>query len=299
MNAWIRLLRPTSWVKNTLVFSALIFSGQWQNPSALLVGLEIFVIFSLIASSLYVLNDWRDRVRDRNHPRKKHRPIASGEIGGRGAVVGFVVLWLISFLMLTFIPSGTVLPVMVVLTSYVLLILAYNFGLKNVAPLDMLIVSVGLLLRALAGGVAIGVSITNWFMLAIFFIALLLVAGKRRRELIDLESAQMEAHRPVLGQYTERFLDSVISMMACASIITYSLYTLEGDTTRIAVRWALPFSVLFVVFGILRYLLLIYVEDGGSRPERIFVTDPPMIACIVAWVGYILCLFQGPSLLFF
>lgn len=292
MGAWIRLLRPTSWVKNTLVFSALIFSGHWQNPADLLVGVLIFAVFCLVASSLYILNDWRDRFQDRNHPRKKYRPIAAGEINGFQAAIGFLVLWVVAGGLLLFVPSETLVPVGLVLLTYVGLNFGYNAGLKNVPTLDMMIVAVGILLRALAGAVAIAVSITNWFMLAIFFISLLLVAGKRRRELVRLGGHQSGEHRPVLGEYSEQFLDSMITMMACASVVTYSLYTLEGETTQISARRGLPYSVLFVVFGILRYLQLIYVADVGDRPEDIFVKDPPMVICVLLWVGYILVLFR-------
>lgn len=297
MKPWVKLLRPTSWVKNTLVFSALIFSGRWQDPSSVFVCLLIFVLFCLVASSLYIINDWRDRFQDRKHPRKKHRPLAAGTISGKGAIFGLVGLWCLAGLLFLLVPSANALPVAVVLLSYFVLILGYNAGLKDVAALDMIVVAVGILLRALAGGVAIGVSITNWFILAILFIALLLVAGKRRREYLELQPDGSEKHRPVLAQYSEHFLNTVITIMACASILTYSLYTLEGQTTQVTARWALPYSVLFVIFGILRYLLLIHVEEDGARPERIFVTDVPMIVCVLLWVGYILALFRLDGLI--
>lgn len=292
MKSWIRLLRPTSWVKNFLVFSALIFSGRWQNPSDLFVTIQVFAVFSLVASSLYILNDWRDRFQDKKHPRKKNRPIAAGEVTGAEALIGFCLLVCLAIGLLLLLPEKNFLPLSAVVLSYVGLILTYNAGLKDVAGLDMIIVAVGILLRALAGAVAIGVSITNWFMLAIFFISLLLVAGKRRRELLKLRDPVSEEHRPVLARYTESFLDRTITIMAGASILTYALYTLEGETTQIPARWGLPYSVLFVVFGILRYLLLIYVDDEGDQPESIFVKDGPMVVCVLLWVGYILLLFE-------
>lgn len=290
MSKWILLIRPSRWIKNLLVFSAPFFAGVWTEPSNLLNVAVVFVAFSLLASSLYVLNDWFDQERDRRHPEKKNRPMASGTVSGFQGLVLSLFLFVIAVMVVLLLPVERLLGMFLVLGSYLGIMLGYNFGLKRVAVLEMILIALGLLLRALAGAVAVGVPVTNWFMLTILFVSLLLVAGKRRHEFLSVTSGEPADHRRVLGVYGKPFLDQVISLMTAASLVTYSLYTIEGASGTLTGGAPLTASVVIVVFGFLRYLLLVYSRDVGDQPERVFLTDPPLLMSVVAWMAYILVL---------
>lgn len=286
MSAWVRLLRPGSWNKNILVFAALLFAGRWNDPVAIGSALIVGVGFCFLASMVYILNDWLDRERDRLHPEKRHRPLASGAISGLGAVLAEVVLALGVGGAIVLLPEARRPGVAGVFGVYALLMVGYNAGLKHVLGLDVLIVSVGILLRAIAGGLGIGVVITHWFTVCVFFLALLLVGGKRRFELSQFSGETARKHRPVLGAYTRPLLDRLITISGASAVVTYSLWTV---TDRSAQRFSaefLPYSIVFVVFGLIRYLYLIYQGKGGA-PERLFVNDVPLIVCVVLWTFFI------------
>lgn len=287
----VQLIRPRRWTKNTLVFAALLFSGQWTAASNIFFTCIVFVSFSSVASSLYVLNDWLDREKDRKHPGKKDRPIASGDIGGTGAILIGLALLLIGGLVLFALPFRSALMVALVIGFYAVLMLSYNFALKEIPVLDMIVIAIGLLLRALAGAVAIDVPVTSWFILTILFLSLLLIAGKRRHELLTLKSSEAGDHRKVLETYEEKFLDQIIALMAGASLVTYSLYTLEGQSPINSGRVGLPLSVILVIFALLRYLLLVYSEGSDEQPEKIFLNDAPLLMCVTLWAAYILALY--------
>ncbi len=285
MNRWLRLLRPGSWTKNLLVFAALLFAGRWHDPRALGAALLVGVGFCLLASMVYILNDWLDRKRDRLHPDKQDRPLASGEINAGQALLVEVALALGVGTMLLLLPGSRRPGVALVFGVYGVLMLGYNAGLKHVLGLDVLIVSVGILLRALAGGVGIGVKITHWFTVCVFFLALLLVAGKRRFELSQFSDDTAPDHRPVLARYTRPLLDRLITISGASAVVTYSLWTV---TERSAERFSsdvLPYSIVFVVYGLIRYLSLIY--EGGGAPERLFVKDGPLVLCVLLWSLFI------------
>lgn len=290
MRKWVKLVRPSRWIKNLLVFSAPLFAGAWTQPSNLFYVFVVFGAFSLLASSLYVLNDWLDRERDRKHPTKKDRPLAAGTVSGRQGLVLSVGLFAGSLFLLGGLPVERMLNVAVVLGVYLVMMVGYNVGLKAVPVLEMVLISLGLLLRALAGAVAVDVPVTNWFLLTILFVSLLLVAGKRRNELLAGGSHDPSEHRRVLEVYGELFLDQVIALMTGASLVTYALYTIEGAGGVLTGGPALTASVVLVVFGFLRYLLLIYSGERGDQPERLFLTDFPLLLSVALWVAYILLL---------
>lgn len=287
---WVRLLRPRSWVKNFLVFAALLFSGQWYHPGKVLVSLTVFAGFCTLASTVYVWNDWRDRHRDRRHPRKQNRPLASGEISGRGGLAAGGLMALLTLGFVGLVPPGGRPGIAVVFGGYAGLMVLYNVGLKNVFGVEMLMVAVGVMLRAVAGGVGIDVPLTHWFILCLFFLCVLLVAGKRRHELRGLSAEDGRLHRPVLEEYSEAFLDRLITVAAAAALVTYSLYTVEGGS-QFGAPVLLPYSILFVLFGLMRYLYLLYVDQRGGAPEALFLLDGPMLVCVLLWAGYILFLF--------
>ncbi len=289
LDPWVRLVRPRGWIKNFLVFAALLFSGEWHRPELILVSLTVYVGFCSLASTLYIWNDWRDRHRDRLHPRKQDRPLAAGEISGGGALGAGVLMLGLTGGCLALLPPGGRFGVAAVFVGYTGLMVLYNVGLKHLFGLDMLIVAVGVMLRAVAGGVGIGVPLTEWFILCLFFICVLLVAGKRRHELRRLSPEDGREHRPVLGEYSETFLDRLITVVSAAALVTYSMYTIEGGA-QFGAPALLPYSIPFVLFGLMRYLHLLYVDRRGGVPESLFL-DGPMLVCVLLWVGFILFLF--------
>ncbi len=288
--AIVKIIRPRSWLKNFIIFAALLFANRWHDFNYLLSSLLIFSGFCFLASAVYVLNDWFDRKKDRKHPRKSSRPLASGELSPGVAFSLTVVLILFAGGCIYLIPLATKKIVLEIFVVYFCIMMAYNSGLKNIFGLDILIVASGYMLRALAGGWGIGVPVTAWFKLSIFFLCLLLITGKRRAELVAIENRIKET-RPILDHYSEFLLDRLIVISAAAALITYSLYAVVGGGRDISGRW-MPYSILFVVYGLMRYFYLIYQKDRGEKPENLFLQDFPLQLCISGWVIYILLLFM-------
>ncbi|MFB6356705.1 MAG: decaprenyl-phosphate phosphoribosyltransferase [bacterium] len=287
MSKYIRLIRPTNWIKNLLVFGALLFAGRWFDLIALYSSLLTFTAFCALASSLYVINDWIDRERDRQHPAKSDRPLASGEIGGSQAILlGFVLLF-ICVVCLSLLPTTVRLNTLFVLAIYASIMLAYNAGVKHQPGLDVIIVAGGFLLRALAGGVAINVPVTSWFVISVFFLSLTVVSGKRRSELVILGDQGSARHRPVMEYYSEPLMDVLIAISAGSALVTYSLWTVTSRTAQQHSPSWMPISILFVVYGLFRFLYHVYVTGEAKKPERIFYKDPYMALNILAWAGVV------------
>lgn len=280
----LALIRPENWIKNILVFAALVFSGQFTAPVSIGHSVLVFVGFCSLASAGYVLNDWIDRERDRNHPEKSNRPIASGAVSGPQATGVALVCLLITSSTVWALPVEASVDVAVVFGAYGVMMVGYDFGLKHLFGVELIIVAVGFVLRAVAGGVGIQVPLTGWFLLTIFFLCLMIVSGKRRHELSTL-AEDSARHRPVLGQYDVRLFDALIVISASTATVTYSLWTVnEVSGGTHSVGWFTA-SIVFVVFGLMRYFHLLYSGKAGS-PERMFTRDWPMILCVLSWSAY-------------
>src|SRR3989344_4807982 len=234
MLQYIVLMRPFGWVKNIFVFAPIFFAGAIFDYPSLLLAASAFVVFSLVSSSVYVLNDIADLEHDRNHSAKKARPIASGRISVLNAKLFFGVLFLVAF-----VAAYALVPAIVpVLALYFLLNVLYSFFLKYVAVLDILLVSFFYLLRVIAGGIAASVFVSNWLLLCVTFLALFLVVGKRKAEYRE------ETKRKVLEAYTPAVLDVFLAMSATLIIFSYSIYTVLVLNSPLAV-----YSVFFVLAG--------------------------------------------------
>lgn len=290
--AVLRLLRPKSWLKNFIVFAALIFANRWHDPASLLSSSLIFAGFCFVASTVYIINDWVDLPRDRKHPEKANRPLAAGEISLKTALFTGIILLLLAGSCVYLIPFSTRLVVLKVYLVYFLLMSTYNLWLKNIFGLDILTVAAGYVLRALVGGWGISVPVTTWFKLSVFFLSLLLITGKRRAELNALSAARIKSFRPVLASYSKFLLDRLVSISAGAALITYSLYTIVGGGREISIRW-MPYSILFVIYGLFRYFYLLYEEERGEAPEKLLLEDLPLQLTVVGWLAYILFLFAA------
>lgn len=285
---WLRLLRPRQWTKNLLLFAALLFARRLFDPQALGLAVLGFAVFCAASSSVYVLNDLIDVDRDRRHPEKRQRPIASGAIP-RGAAAGLALLLALASLASAF-SLGAAFGLWTL--AYLALNLLYSAVGKNAAVLDVLLIAMGFVIRAVAGAVVIGVPYSEWFILCTLFLAVFLGASKRKAELLSLGDGAAE-HRPVLGAYTTTSLDAFTSTSMAAAVLSYALYVVAehpGEDVHM-----LAFTVPFVIFGVFRYSLLVEQEGHlGDRPEEVLLQDRPMQVCVVGFaVVAVLALYLG------
>ena len=269
-------MRPRQWIKNLFVLPALIFSKhifEWPYVSYSMVGVFCFCLSS---SAVYLLNDVFDLERDRIHPEKSRRPIAAGTVPVWAAVTsagGLFVLGAIGSFSVSF-EFG------ILILIYAVMNLAYSAKLKHVVLIDVLIVAAGFLLRALGGAVVIDVEISTWFVLCSFMLALFLTVVKRRQELIILQGSAGE-HREILEDYSIPFLDQVISVLTSATLVCYALYAMGvGEGTGRQMQWTIP----FVLYGVLRYLYVVYKKGDGDNPTSVIWTDRPLQVTMVLWV---------------
>jgi 4-hydroxybenzoate polyprenyltransferase len=288
MMAVLVSLRPRQWVKNLFVFAGVVFAQQLFSP-ALAVALAAFIIFCGLSGAIYLLNDVADRERDRLHPVKRTRPIASGELPVTRAVTIAIVLivaglgaaWLIAR------------PFAVAALAYVALLSAYSAWLKHLVIADVLAVALGFVLRAVAGALAIGVAISGWLIICTLQIALFLALGKRRHEYLSLGDDAVR-HRPILAQYSAGLLDQMIAVVTASAITAYALYTMSPETVAKFQTQLLPVTLPFVLYGIFRYLYLLYRRQLGGNPSELFLNDRPLLVNTLSWmVAVILILYFG------
>ncbi len=273
MPAWLRLMRPRQWTKNLLVFAALIFADRLLSMDSVLLALLGFVSFCLASSSAYVVNDLLDAERDRLHPTKCRRPIASGEVGTRTAIVLTAVLTISSLAIAASI--GWMFTAAVV--TYVVQVHFYSMTGKHIVILDTMLVAAGFVLRAVGGALAIDVPSSNWFIVCTFFAALFLALCKRRAEMLALRD-QAAKTRSVLEQYTDSTLAAYIATAIAATTISYALYVIDAS----AIYPLLPLTVPFVVFAVFRYYHVVETAGMGEKPEDVFFEDGPFRVCVIA-----------------
>lgn len=275
----ISLLRPWHWTKNLFVFAALIFSRQFTAPDNILKAAVVFAAFCLLSSGIYALNDVIDKDRDRVHPWKRRRPVASGRISCTAAVVAGVLLLSAGIL----VGRYAVLPAQVCLAGYVVLQICYIFILRNIVIVDVLAVSAGFVLRAAAGAYAIGVVISPWLIACTALLALLIILGKRKHE-FGL-GRNPSRYRAVLGLYTGQFLDQMISITAGATVIAYLLYSFSERTIMEFPSGLIPLTVPFVFYCIVRFLYLLQRGDDGVEPELMIFRDYPLLTGVLLWLA--------------
>jgi 4-hydroxybenzoate polyprenyltransferase len=274
--ALLRLLRPRQWPKNLLVFAAAVFANQiFVVTSASLAALA-FVAFCLASSSVYVINDLMDVEVDRQHPVKRLRPIAAGEIG-TGFAIWLAVALTLGALGLAALING---PFAIVIAVYIALVHFYSIAGKHVVILDVMLVAAGFVLRAVGGALAIQVPSSDWFVLCTFFAALFLALSKRRAEMISHEGGA-EWHRSVIGEYSESTLAAYTTTAIAATAITYSLYAIDSA----AHFPLLPLTVPFVLFALFRYHHLVEVAELGEQPEDVFRSDRTFQVCVIAFLA--------------
>lgn len=277
-NSFLKLIRPKQWVKNVFVFTGVIFGEAPDMQSMLFLAFLAALSFCFISSAVYVFNDIMDRDQDRNHPVKRFRPIASGEISFLEAVMGMNVLFAISFL----IGSYVSLTHQLFLLSYLVLNVLYTLRLKHVVIIDVFCIASGFMLRILSGTTGIGIPPSKWLLLCGMMITLFLGFSKRKAEILQLKDAK-EGHRKVLSAYDCGFLDELIGITAAAVIMAYSLYTMSPDTIRIHHTENLIYTIPFVAFAIFRYLYLTHQNGSTGDPTSELLSDKQILASVTLW----------------
>jgi len=281
-------LRPRQWVKNFFVFAGLIFSQSLFTP-LVWPTLAAFAIFCALSGAVYLFNDLADMEKDRLHPTKRRRPIASGALSVPAAVA-LGVLTLVGSLVAAYALSARF---GVVATVYAALLTAYSVWLKHVVILDVLTVAIGFVLRAVAGAAAIGVDISGWLVICTILVALFLALGKRRHEYLTLHG-DAAAHRPILAEYSESFLDQMVAVVTASTVTAYALYTMSPDTVaKFHTRW-LPLTLPFVLYGVFRYLYLLYRRELGGNPSDLLLSDRALLINTVLWMVALLLIIYGP-----
>jgi len=276
LNKWIRLLRPLQWTKNAVVLAGVVFSGEANDPAQLMRALLAVMAFCAASSAVYIVNDWHDRARDRIHPLKRKRPIASGAVGASGAFVAVLALCVVTIAFSVALSWSFITGI----AAYLTLMTGYTFWIKNYAGFDVFAIAAGFLLRALGGALAVDVPISPWLFLCTFLLALFLGFGKRRNELLLLHGAATD-HRVAMRDYSRRQLNWAVSITAIVSIGAYFVYALLTNSARI--DNALLLTVPFVALAIARYAFLIFRRGLGGSPEMLLVQDRLLQASIAAW----------------
>jgi 4-hydroxybenzoate polyprenyltransferase len=273
----IKTMRPRQWPKNVFVLAALVFDRQLDSPRPLLVTLAAVLLFSVTSSLVYIINDLEDIEADRQHPKKRHRPLASGKLSKTTAILTGVGLALIVFPASFFLNVGFGL----IISSYFLVMLAYSKWLKHVPLIDVMVIAAGFVLRVAAGVVLIETQrFSPWLFVTTTFLALFIGLGKRWAEIFLLQS-EASGHRKVLDGYTMELLDQLLTIVLSSTLLTYCLYTFSSPITP--GNHSMMLTIPFVIFGLFRYLYLIRVDHIGGAPEEIVLTDRPMQAAIGLW----------------
>lgn len=288
----LKAMRPKQWSKNVLVLAGYIFAlgdkSQTIDNALFWDALGATAAFCLVSSAVYLFNDVRDCAQDRQHPEKRKRPVAAGDLS-KGAALAwsfiFMLLGLGGALMLS-------MPFAYVLALYLVLQFAYNAFLKNIELLDVFVIAAGFVLRALGGAVVIGIAFSPWLLLCTLLLALFLALCKRRHEKVILNHTANNS-RPVLAGYDAKLLDQLIAIVSAATIVCYSLYTLWPDTVEKFDTNLMALTIPFVIFGVFRYLDLVYRHKKGDKPEQILLTDGPLLIDIALYGIAVLWILLG------
>ncbi|MEE9508120.1 MAG: decaprenyl-phosphate phosphoribosyltransferase [Anaerolineales bacterium] len=273
----LKTMRPKQWTKNVFVFAGLVFDGQLLQVGPFIQTLIGFILLCFASGTVYIINDIADIEQDKQHPKKRQRPLASGRLSIRVAGIATTVLGVATLALSFFLNRWFGALVL----TYILINLLYSFRLKHVPIIDVFIVASGFVLRVGAGVMLITVErFSPWLYVCTTLLALFLGFGKRRAEL-SLLADKANTHRKVLDGYTISFLDQLIIIVSATTIMAYSLYTFTAE--NLLGNQLMMLTIPFVVYGIFRYLYLIHVEDAGGAPDEVLLTDIPFFTTIIGW----------------
>ena len=271
--ALVVALRPRQWTKNLLLFAGIVFAAEVADPGRWARALTAFAVYCAASSAAYLLNDLRDLSSDRLHPVKRRRPIARGELSPRAALAAAAVLAALA----VGLAAVLGLTALAFLAAFVALQGLYTLSLKHVVLIDVMAISALFVVRAAAGADAVDVRISPWLLVCTALLALFLALGKRRGELV-LVGADEAPGRPVLEGYSLALVDQLVTVVAAATVLSYTVYALTAHETQL-----LAATIPFVVFGVFRYLLLLHRSGGGEEPENVLVSDVPILAAVALW----------------
>jgi 4-hydroxybenzoate polyprenyltransferase len=282
-------LRPEQWTKNLFVFAGLLFGGRLADVEPVLLATATFVIFCALSGSVYLFNDVADREADRVHPLKSSRPIATGALPVRTAVLtaGFLGAAAIQAAVLIRPALGAVGG------AYLILLLLYSVLLKHVVIVDVLTIAAGFVLRAVAGALAVSVPISHWLVVCTTLLALFLALSKRRHELTLLAEGATE-HRPILTEYSPYLLDQMVGVVTASTLVAYAIYSTSPETAERLGTDRLGLTIPFVLYGIFRYLYLVHQKRGGGSPSTLLLTDKPLLACVALWIVSVVIILYTP-----
>jgi 4-hydroxybenzoate polyprenyltransferase len=295
----VRSLRPKQWTKNLLVFAGLVFAGADQTQTArfrtltqndaILRAAGAFAIFCALSSVVYLINDIMDRESDRQHPTKRRRPIASGDLPVPIALFAAMALAAVALAA----AFGLGRNFGVVAAAYVGLQTLYSGPLKHIVIVDVLTIAIGFVLRAIGGAVVLDVTISHWLFVCTILLALFIALAKRRHELVLLAEGAT-SHRPILGEYSAYLLDQMIGVVTASTLIAYIFYTISPETEqKFGTSW-LGLTIPFPIYGIFRYLYLVHRREGGGSPADLLVSDRPLLACVTLWVVAVALIIYHP-----
>ena len=276
-------LRPHQWTKNLVVLAALIFAQKLFHWPSVIGATWAFLLFCVVSGAVYLLNDLVDLKKDRLHPVKRSRPIASGELSKQFSIFVGLILVFIGF----FTAISLDIKFGITVIVYFFVMAAYCLVLKNIVIVDVLVVAMGFVLRAVAGAFAINVAVSNWLLVCTLLLALFLALSKRRHELTLLLDEAAE-HRSILGEYSSYLLDQMIAVVSASTLVTYGLYASAPETVAKfgtdGLIWTLP----FVLYGILRYLYLVHRKEKGGSPTLVLLNDKPILVTVTLWAATVI-----------
>lgn len=272
-------MRPKQWVKNLFIFAPLVFSENLFAVTLVMKAVMAFFIFCLLSGCVYIINDIMDLEKDRMHPIKRFRPLASGQVSVTAAKSFALFLFAVSLVLSFYLSASFGL----VACIYFLLNLLYSFYLKNVVIVDVFIVATGFFLRVFGGAKVIDVDVSSWLLVCTILLALFLAFSKRRNELVILNE-EATRHRKILAEYSPYFLDQMISVTTTSTVVSYLLYTISDETVAKFHTRALILTVPFVLYGIFRYLYVVHQKEGGGNPTTALLTDKPLMVNMLLWI---------------
>jgi 4-hydroxybenzoate polyprenyltransferase len=272
----LRTMRPKQWLKNVLLYTGVVFDRHLLEFRPMLFATLGFIIFCGISSAVYFLNDLVDLNKDRQHPRKRFRPLASGKLRREYAIVTMILLVAIS------VPAAFMLqPAFgAIVVVYFIIQIAYSFYLKHIVIIDVFTLASGFVLRAVAGALVIKVDVSPWLLVCTMLGALFIGLAKRRHELILLANNASD-HRQILKEYSSELVQEMISVVTSAVVVSYSLYTITYE--KLPKNHLMALTIPFVLYGIFRYLYLVYRKDEGGSPEELLLKDVPLLSCTLLW----------------
>jgi 4-hydroxybenzoate polyprenyltransferase len=282
-------LRPAQWTKNLLVLAGLLFGRRLLDPESLLLAAAALAIFCALSSAVYLFNDVLDREADRVHPLKSMRPIASGAVDARLAMIVAVILSVAAIQAALIVQPRLA----AVAGAYLLLLGAYSMWFKHMVIVDVLTIAAGFVLRVVAGAIAVSVPISQWLLVCTTLLALFLALSKRRHEL-TLLAADATGHRRILEEYSPYLLDQMVSVVTASTLVAYAIYATSAETAARLGTDRLGLTIPFVLYGIFRYLYLVHQKRGGGSPAEMLLADRPLLVCVALWAACVVLILYTP-----